>query len=89
MKIHQEHRTSMLLQDEKHNGNTPDNDQSILYLPTEILLYLQLLYASFKSIILTMTINDTELAFIKSVMFQILPIIYISLSFPQFSLLIY
>ena len=31
-----------------------------------------------------MTINDTELAFIKSLMFQILPIIYISLSFTRF-----
>lgn len=32
MKIHQEHRTPMLLQDEKHNGNTPDSDQSITVL---------------------------------------------------------
>lgn len=60
MKIHQEHRTSMLLQAEKHN-EISDNDQSItVLLPTEILPYLQLLYTSFKSAILTMTINDTD-----------------------------
>ena len=52
MKIHQEHKTSMLLQDEKHNGNTPDNDQSILYLNplksySTCSYYMQVLKASF------------------------------------------